>query len=234
MAGWPSAGIARKSPRRTKVRLTQTSWRGSGGRRGRGGGTAHGGQTAARQDVDRDVDRDAQSPLLLIDPGRPREPLVLVRPQPEHVASGSDCRRGSGGTRRARTSRQRRAAVDRPRSPVAQTGEDAHMRSRMRGSHVGRAPSDHARDSGRGRIARVRRVPLSRPRLQSDPDGDMLRCGRTRNQRLARPAWIDQKQGLCASGRHRDRRPGARGLPAVSGAAAPAPRPPLPRQEVCG
>jgi len=73
------------------------------------------------------------------------------------------------------------------------------------------------------REVRERRLPPE-PRLQSDPDGDMLRLRADEDQRLERPAWIDQKQGTL-------RIPvdiaidvlARRGLPAVSGAAAPAP-----------
>jgi len=46
------------------------------------------------------------------------------------------------------------------------------------------------------REVRERRLPPE-PRLQSDPDGDMLRLRADEDQLLTRPAWIDQGQGTA-------------------------------------
>jgi hypothetical protein len=44
------------------------------------------------------------------------------------------------------------------------------------------------------REVRERRLPPE-PRLQADADGDMLKLRAAEDQRIARPAWIDQSQG---------------------------------------
>jgi hypothetical protein len=78
------------------------------------------------------------------------------------------------------------------------------------------------------REVRERRLPPA-PRLQDDPDGDMLKLRAQEDQQIARPSWIDEKQGtlripvdLAIDVLARRGLPAANGNPSVP-AATPAP-----------